>query len=89
MVKCLSPNVALSRYSILLTRHSLPKITSKDLGYPVDDFWLKRADDAGVVEDWMLFIQFFKGCSCLGTEIQLLVSLLCVCVCVCSCATTW
>lgn len=34
--------------------------------YPVDDFGLEGADNAAVVEDWMFFIQFFKGCGCLA-----------------------
>lgn len=33
----------------------------KEPSYPVDDFGLEGADDAAVVEDWMFFIQFFKG----------------------------
>lgn len=36
--------------------------------HPVDDLRLKGADDAAVVEDWMLLVQFFKGCGRLGGE---------------------
>lgn len=38
--------------------------------YPVDDFGLEGADDAAVVENGMLFIQFFEGCGCLAGEDQ-------------------
>lgn len=34
--------------------------------HPVDDFGLEGTDNAAVVEDWMFFIQLFKGCSCLA-----------------------
>lgn len=36
--------------------------------YPVDDFGFEGADDAAVVEDWMLFVQLFKRCSRLTGE---------------------
>lgn len=36
--------------------------------YPVDDFGLKGADNAAVVEDCMFLIQGCKGCSCLEEE---------------------
>lgn len=42
-------------------RHAAPS-------YPVDDFGLEGADDAAVVEDWVLFVQLFKRCSRLTGE---------------------
>ena len=56
--------------------------------YPVDDFRLKGADDAAVVEDWMFLITLFKGCGCLRGEqghvviaLQSTVGSVYVCVC--------
>lgn len=33
--------------------------------YPVDDFWLKRADNACIVQDWMLLVQVLESGCCL------------------------
>lgn len=44
------------------------KCDSSESSYPVDDFGLEGADDAAVVEDWMLPVQIFKRCSCLTGE---------------------
>ena len=72
--------------------------------YPVDDFRLKGADDAAVVENWMFLITLFKGCGCLrGEQGHVVIALqstvgsvyVFVCVwgskllCLCSCASAW
>lgn len=68
------------------TKHSLPT-NFKEPSYLVDNSGLERADNAAVVEDWMFFIQFFEGCSCLGGEEKHVVivgqSTVKSCVCVC------
>lgn len=84
--------------SPLSVKHSSNILTHFSVSaYPVDDFRLKGADDAAVVEDWMFLIQFFKGCSCLGGEDKHMVIVgqstvysVCeaLCHCVCSCTTT-
>lgn len=43
----------------------MQKLQHTEPSYPVDDFGLKGADNAAVVQDWMFLIQVLKSRSCL------------------------